>query len=64
MPDLLPITIDDEIACIRREIVMRQRVYPRWVAAGKMKQDTADREIACMEAVNARLLSVKYDHAR
>jgi hypothetical protein len=49
------ITIDDEIACVRREIAMRQRVYPAWVAKGKMKQEKADHEIAAMRAVLIRL---------
>lgn len=45
------ITIEDQIVCVRREIGMRKRVYPRWVENGKMKMDQADREIAVMEAV-------------
>lgn len=45
------ITIEDQIACVRREIGMRKRVYPRWVENGKMKINQADREIAVMEAV-------------
>jgi hypothetical protein len=45
------ITLDEQIICVKREIGMRQRVYPRWVASGKMKQDKADYEIATMEAV-------------
>lgn len=40
-----------QVACVAREIAMRKRVYPKWVAAGKMKPDAADREIATMEAV-------------
>lgn len=52
MNDLLgEITIEDQIACVRREIAMRRRVYPRWVENGKMKQSQSDREIAVMEAV-------------
>ncbi|MEW5709786.1 MAG: hypothetical protein AB1830_12920 [Pseudomonadota bacterium] len=30
---------------------MRQRVYPRWVAAGKMTREKADAEIAAIKAV-------------
>lgn len=40
-----------QIACVEREIGFRERVYPRWVAASKMKQDKADYEIAAMRAV-------------
>lgn len=59
MADLFPITIDDQIASVKREISMRHRVYPRWVDTGKMRQDEADREIAAMNAVLATLQSVK-----
>lgn len=38
---------------LRREIVQRQAVYPRIVAAGKLHQAKADRQIAIMQAVLA-----------
>jgi hypothetical protein len=59
MADLFPITIEDQIASVEREINLRRRVYPRWVSEGKMKQDKADREIAVMEAVLETLKKVK-----
>ena len=55
MSDLLGISLHEMIVCIEREIAMRRRVYPRWVDAGKMKMDRAEREIEVMEAVLARL---------
>jgi hypothetical protein len=45
------ITPQDKRACLQREIKMRRKVYPRWVAAGNMTQEQADREIAVMEAI-------------
>ena len=45
------ISLHEQIVCVRREIGMRERVYPKWVSAGRMKQDVADREIAAMRAV-------------
>lgn len=54
MPDttgLFPLTLADQVACVEREIRMRQKVYPRWIGQGKMTQDKADHEIACMRAV-------------
>ncbi len=33
---------------IEREIRFRQRVYPRWVASGRMKQEQADYQIAVL----------------
>lgn len=38
-------------ACAYRELKMRRRVYPRWVADGRMTQAEADREIALMQAI-------------
>lgn len=43
--------IDDLVACARRELAQRHRVYRRLVEAGKMSQETADREIALMAAI-------------
>jgi len=45
--------IDDseKLKCIEREIALRRRVYPKWIASGKLKQEKADREIAVMEAI-------------
>lgn len=48
---LPPVTINDQIACVEREIQQRRRVYPRLIAKGSMKQGTADEEIRRMEAV-------------
>jgi len=45
------VTLRDQIACVEREITMRERVYPRWVAAGKMTPGKADAELAGMRAV-------------
>ena len=36
-----------------RESKMRRRVYPRLVADGRMTQQSADRQIAIMEAIAA-----------
>lgn len=54
-----PIPLDDLIACVKREIGMRERVYPRWCESGRMKKPTADREIAAMKAVLANLEAQK-----
>lgn len=49
------ITLNEQIACVRREIAMRERVYPHWVAAGKMRDDKAKHEIAAMRSVLSTL---------
>lgn len=48
-------TLQEQIACVEREIAMRVRVYPHWVRGGRLKQDKADREIETMRAVLATL---------
>lgn len=53
------ITLKDQIACIEREITMRQRVYPRWIEAGRIKQAKADTEIRTMQAVLTTLKSLE-----
>lgn len=49
------IPLERQIKCVAREIGMRERVYPRWVAQGKMSQKVADEEIEAMRAVLASL---------
>lgn len=51
MPELFAPSPEEMIACVEREIRLRERVYPRWVMAGKMTQDKASREIETMRAV-------------
>lgn len=51
----MAVTFDEMIKCLRRELAMRQRVYPRWVQQAKMKQRDADRELAAMQAVHDTL---------
>ena len=38
--------IDDAIAELERELAVRKNVYPKWVATGRLKADTADRQLA------------------
>jgi len=45
------ITIDEQIAEVKREIAMRNKVYPRWIEAGSMQKPKADFQILAMEAV-------------
>lgn len=56
MAQLFEPSIDEQIACIDRELSMRGRVYPRQIAAGKMNQKTADREIETMQAIRKSVL--------
>jgi len=36
------------LACCRRELAVRQRVYPKWIAKGFMSQAKADKELELM----------------
>lgn len=49
------VPLERQVACVRREVSMRRRVYPRWVSTGRMTQVQADREITVMEAAQATL---------
>ena len=45
------IPLEQRISCVKRELTLRRRCYPGWVASGRIKQHMADMEIATMEAV-------------
>lgn len=55
MQDLLPISLDDMIAEAEREIVLRNRVYPRWVSAGQIAPAKAERQLRVMKAIASEL---------
>jgi len=44
-------TLADMIACVRREVAMREGSYPKRIAAGRMAETTAARELSRMESV-------------
>lgn len=52
-------TLDEQIKAVIRELGFRERVYPGWVAKGKMKQAEADYQIAAMKAVLETLKTLK-----
>lgn len=54
-----PVPLLEQMLCVQREIAMRERVFPRWVASGKMKQHMAEREITVMRAVLETLRGIK-----
>lgn len=41
----------DKIAELKREIRLRQLVYPQMVARGKLTQDQADRQVLILQAI-------------
>jgi hypothetical protein len=53
------VTLDQQIACVERELRYRRRVYPRVVQNEAMTQEEADHQIAAMEAVLKTLKSLQ-----
>lgn len=51
MADLFPITDQEVVQEMERELRMRHQVYTKQVAARTMKQDTADRRIAIVQKI-------------
>ena len=44
-------SITEQIECARRELKMRQRVYPKLVLSERMSKETALHEVQCMQAI-------------
>ena len=55
---MFEVTLQEQLECIEREISMRSRTYPRWVAERKLTQTLADKEMARMNAVRSTLLGL------
>ena len=45
---LAPFALKNQVAELQRERAMRARLYPGWVAAGRLKADTADAQLATL----------------
>lgn len=44
-------TLAQQLACVEREIKMRESLFPIWVEIKTWSQHRADHELACMRAV-------------
>jgi hypothetical protein len=44
-------TAKEKAACAEREVKMRERVYPRWVAEGRVSQAAANVQLAIMQEI-------------
>ncbi len=51
-------TVTEQMKAVRREIDYRKRLYPKWVAEGKMTQQEANYQIEVMEQVLSTLHTV------
>lgn len=57
--DLFPVSLDEMIAEVERELSLREHVYPKWIEAKKMRPEKADQCVARMRAVLQTLKSLK-----
>ena len=55
----MPISLEQQIKCVGREIGLRRNVYPKFLMSGRITQEKADYEIAAMEAVLATLQGLR-----
>lgn len=53
-----PIPLAAQIAEVERELAMRAHAYPRFVAAGRLKQEAADQQVAALRAALETLKAV------
>ncbi|MCB0568028.1 MAG: hypothetical protein KDD01_26970 [Phaeodactylibacter sp.] len=42
-------TLQDAIKEIRREVQLRERLYPQWIASGKLNKAAAERQLTRMK---------------
>lgn len=49
------VDLDAQMAELKREITLRERLYPRWVQDRKLSQATADRQLEAMRSALATL---------
>lgn len=59
MSGLFPVSIEEQIAEIDREIKLREWKYPDWIAAGTVKKEVADRQMERIRAVRESLYRLK-----
>jgi hypothetical protein len=52
-------TLDEKVACLEREIVLRVRVYPRLIREGRLTVDERDRELRVMRAILADYVALR-----
>ena len=45
------ITNAEKLACAKRELQMRENVYPRWIAQNKIREAEARHQLAVMRAI-------------
>lgn len=56
-PSPADIPLDDQIVELERELLLRRKVYPHWIAQGKMTHATSQRQMLRLEAA---IVTLKY----
>lgn len=56
---MVTITLNEQIDELKRELKQRERVYPRMIAQGKLRQAIAEYQMARMQAALATVERVK-----
>lgn len=44
------VTLQNQIDELKRELAMRERLYPQWIDKGTLTQDKADKQVAALRA--------------
>jgi antibiotic biosynthesis monooxygenase (ABM) superfamily enzyme len=52
-------TLEEQLAEVRRELALRERVYPSLIARGKLKEDQAEKSKARLQATHDTLATLK-----
>jgi hypothetical protein len=45
------VSLQEMLGCARRELAMREKAYPGWIARGRMTKDKSDQELRVMGAI-------------
>lgn len=52
-------TLGDMIEEANRELKMRERLYPRWIAEGRLREETAHRQMEAMKSILSTLQNLQ-----
>jgi hypothetical protein len=52
---MMPVSIERQISCVKRELAIREKIFPQWVDSGRLTPESMKRELDGMRAVLATL---------
>jgi hypothetical protein len=59
MSEPSPVTLEQQIAEVKRELAMRERCYPKWCSEKRMLPEKADKYLSHMRAVLRTLTNLQ-----